>query len=264
MKWPFQLAFVLFVFAILTQECLGQARPSKYDPAPDPRPAGRPNNFMDFTLGRINPENKDYGQCLSDWRAVLLDQTIKSGYFWSNVVALGLVICFLVVIIQQQKVLARREWSTAEILTQFEQALARCQSQLTLASLKNRELAEMVEAARESSVRHVPLSVQSVTPAAASSAKSRSVADKAVTSEPVRSSSVKTEDSHETTGTNTVQPANQMRLFSPDADLILKVNSLEQQLAHSQRDNHALRRRIANEGGRQASGRQSSRQAKEA
>jgi septal ring factor EnvC (AmiA/AmiB activator) len=36
-----------------------------------------------------------------------------------------------------------------------------------------------------------------------------------------------------------------MRLFTPDADFIMKLNSLEQQLAHSQEDNKQLRRRIA-------------------
>jgi len=36
-----------------------------------------------------------------------------------------------------------------------------------------------------------------------------------------------------------------MRLFTLDADLVVEVNSLEQQLAHSQDDNKQLRRRIA-------------------
>jgi hypothetical protein len=37
----------------------------------------------------------------------------------------------------------------------------------------------------------------------------------------------------------------QMRLFTPDADFVMKLNSLEQQLAQSREDNKQLRRRIA-------------------
>jgi septal ring factor EnvC (AmiA/AmiB activator) len=36
-----------------------------------------------------------------------------------------------------------------------------------------------------------------------------------------------------------------MRLLTSDADFIMRLNSLEQQLAHSQEDNKQLRRRIA-------------------
>jgi septal ring factor EnvC (AmiA/AmiB activator) len=46
--------------------------------------------------------------------------------------------------------------------------------------------------------------------------------------------------------TSTAKEAvNQMRLFTPDADFVMKLNSLEQQLAHSREDNKQLRRRIA-------------------
>jgi hypothetical protein len=41
------------------------------------------------------------------------------------------------------------------------------------------------------------------------------------------------------------EPVGQMRLFTPDADFIMKLNSLEQQLAQSREDNKQLRRRIA-------------------
>jgi septal ring factor EnvC (AmiA/AmiB activator) len=36
-----------------------------------------------------------------------------------------------------------------------------------------------------------------------------------------------------------------MRLFAPDADFVMKLNSLEQQLTQSREDNKQLRRRIA-------------------
>ena len=40
------------------------------------------------------------------------------------------------------------------------------------------------------------------------------------------------------------QPANQIGLFKPDVDLIMKVNSLEQQLGRSQDEAKLLRRQL--------------------
>ena len=40
------------------------------------------------------------------------------------------------------------------------------------------------------------------------------------------------------------EPVDQMRLFSPGADFVMKLNSLEQQLAQSREDNKQLRRRM--------------------
>ena len=42
-----------------------------------------------FTLKRINPADKDYGQCLDEGRKILLEETMRNGYFWSNLVALA-------------------------------------------------------------------------------------------------------------------------------------------------------------------------------
>ncbi len=60
------------------------------------------------------------------------------------------------------------------------------------------------------------------------------------------------------------QAGDQIRLFTPDADLIIKVNSLEQQLAHSQDDNKQLRRRIADGDRRLEAEQQRNRQLKDA
>lgn len=240
-----KIVLVVFVLAILTSLGPAQTRASNYDPAPQQRPAVRQDSFLDFTLARLNPENEDYGQCFSEVRTVLLHETINDKYFWSNIVALALLCCFFAVIIYQKTVLARREWATAEVLTQFEQALDGCQAQLALASQKNRELAVML-AARELETRVIPLPLPPADQAASSSPTTRSSISKSVASRASSSSVAKPEDRHQSTAMKPIQRTHQMRLFSPDADLIMRVNSLEQQLAHSQRDNHILRQRINN------------------
>lgn len=263
MKRTSNVILMAFVLAILTPSGFSQAQASNYDPASQQRPAVRRDSFLDFTLARFNPENKDYGECLSEERAILLHETVNDGYFWSNVVALVLLCCFLGVILYQKTVLARREWSTTEVLTQFEQALGGCQAQLTLASQKNRELAEMLAVARELATRATPLPIPSADQTVSSPFTARSSTSKSTASTTTGSSAAKAEERHQP-ALKSIQPTSQIRLFSADADLIMRVNSLEQQLANSQRDNQALRRRIANGRTSQSSDQHSNHQAKEA
>lgn len=240
------IVLVVFVLAILTSLGFAQTRASNYDPAPQQRSTVHPKSFLEFTLARFNPQNEDYGQCLSEGRTVLLHETINDGYFWSNLVALALLCCFLAVIIYQRRVLARREWSTTEVLTQFEQSLGGCQAKLTIAFQKNRELAEILAATQELVTRTTPLPIPSPGQVFSPPATIRPSTPKATASTAVTSGAAKPENWHQPTAPKPAHPTNQMRLFSPDTDLIMKVNSLEQQLAHSQRDNHALRQRINN------------------
>ena len=67
-----------------------QAAKSRYDPSSNERRSKERAGFVDFTLKRINPSDKDYGQMISAGRNLLLAETIENGYFWSNVVSLGL------------------------------------------------------------------------------------------------------------------------------------------------------------------------------
>ena len=129
-----------------------QARPS-YDPA-SKRPAGkRADSFVDFALKRINPSDKNYGQCIDEGRKFLLEETIENGYFWSNMVALGLLGCLFVIIVYQHNRQARREWIMAEALQQYEHALARANAHVDDATKRNHELMEALTGAGESALR---------------------------------------------------------------------------------------------------------------
>lgn len=113
------------------------------------------------------------------------------------------------------------------------------------ATQKNHHLMETLAALRESASRSASLPVESAERAASSAAKSRTPS-----AQPAPSATLKTNSAKPTNGgaartTAAAVPASQMRLFTPDADFIMKLNSLEQQLAHSQEDNKQLRRRIA-------------------
>ena len=264
MKSSFHIVLLVTVIVLFAAACPGQSRASRYDPAPQQESSARPTTFLDFTLGRINPANKDYGQCISQARIVLVDETVRNGLFWSNVVVLVSLAGLLLIIAHQHRVQSRRERATAELLTQLEHALVRSRTQLNAVFQNNRELASELAVAREWAGRCIPRSSEPAERIVASSASIRATTPKP---KPSTITAVKpvTPDVGQSAADHTGTPAmNQMRLFTPDVDLIMKVNSLEQQLAHSQRDNIALRRRIGDSDRRPASGRQRDQQVKEA
>src|SRR5208337_5532901 len=139
--------------AMLPSLCFAQARPSGYDPAARAQPPKQKDGFVDFALKSINPADKDYGQCLDEGRKMLLEETVRNGYFWSNLVALGLLACLFVIIVYQHRVQASREWSVAETLAQYEHCLSRANAQVEEATNRNCGLMEALTALRDSALR---------------------------------------------------------------------------------------------------------------
>src|SRR5437667_4182136 len=99
-----RFAIVALLIAAISPPSVAQARRSSYDPA-SPTQSSKPRQgFIDFTLGRINPSDKDYGQCISEDRKLLLQETFENGYFWSNVTALDLLGCLFIIIVYQHRI----------------------------------------------------------------------------------------------------------------------------------------------------------------
>ena len=116
MKRCYRIAAAVLLIAILTPFLAAQSGHSGYDPAAHQVSSNPPNGFLDFTLKRINPSGEDYGKCLGEGRALLLQETVRNAYFWSNVVALGLLGCLFIIIVYQHRIQAKREWIAAEML----------------------------------------------------------------------------------------------------------------------------------------------------
>ena len=116
---------------LLTAVCVGalQAQRSAYDPATRSTPAKPKQGFVDYTLKRINPSDKNYGECLDQGRKLLLQESIENGYFWSNVVTLSLLGCLFIIVVYQHRQRVRHEWTIAEVLQQYEHALLRANAQ---------------------------------------------------------------------------------------------------------------------------------------
>jgi hypothetical protein len=236
---------IVSTWLLLTTMCFAaiQTRRSAYDPAKQGSVARPKQGFMDFTLNRINPSDKDYGECLDQGRKLFLRESIQNDLFWSNVVTLSLLGCLFVIVIYQYQHGVRREWTIAEVLQQYERALSRANAQVDSATTRNHELMEALNSAREATLRSPIGSLERREPPV-----SRSIAKHTVEIQPVAVTTAKADPrsaaAKVAAGGNGSGAGNQMGLFKPDVDLILKVNSLEQQLERSQEHEKHLRRQL--------------------
>jgi nitroreductase len=219
-----------------------QAARSTYDPAANERPSKPRVGFVDFTLKRINPSDKDYGQMISAGRNLLLAETIENGYFWSNVVSLGLLGCLFILVVYQQKHLNRAEWKSAEIMAQYEHALKRANAQVADATKRNSEIIEVLVGLKEPTVCPQPARTNNNEVAVARQPRARPAEPPASSAESPRNGTNKAVKATAVPTTAGADAGAQIGLFKPDVDLITRVNSLEQLLARSKgRENELVR-----------------------
>jgi hypothetical protein len=221
-----------------------QAQRSAYDPATQGAPLKQKQGFVDFTLKRINPSDKDYGEWLDQGRKLLLQESIQNGFFWSSVITLSLLGCLFIIVVYQNQQRVRREWTIAEILQQYEHALLRANAQVDEAMKRNHELFDALTSARENPFRSPMISTEHRESPAPRTTSKRTAETKPVEATTAKAIVVSAGSATPTGRVNGDKPANQMGLFKPEVDLILKVNSLEQQLGRSQEHEKQLRRQL--------------------
>jgi len=227
-------------FSLVVQQA---PRPS-YDPASQ-RPAEKPaESFVDFALKRINPSDKNYGQCIDEGRRILLEETVENGYFWSNMVALGLLGCLFVIIVYQHNRQTRRGWVVAEALQQYEHALARANAQVDEATKRNQELMDALTVARENTLRSPIALLERDEQEGNKGSSKRSTAAQLAEVITAKSGAVSAKTEAAKAGGNGAKTTSQIPLFKPEVDLIVRVNSLEQQLGRSQEQEKQLRRQL--------------------
>ncbi len=239
----FRIGLAGLLLAMLPLVCFAQARPAG-DPVGQ-APSSKPKDgFVDYALKSINASDKDYGQCLDESRKMLVDETVRNGYFWSNLIALGLLACLFLIIVYQHRVQTVRAWTAAEVLAQYENSLSRATAQVEEATSRNRGLMEALTKFRESALRSQASPAETRELPAAETVGSRASGIPASQLASIKSSDVKSASVRSTRAATATSPANQIGLFKPDVDLVMKVNSLEQQLGRSQDEAKLLRRQL--------------------
>jgi len=81
---------VVFLMSAVTASAL-QADRSTYGPMAHQAQAKQPTGMIETTLAGINPQNRDYGAQVAEWRKEILEDTLHQIYFWSLILlAMGL------------------------------------------------------------------------------------------------------------------------------------------------------------------------------
>ena len=81
--------------------------------------AAKRQGFFAYVLGKINPENRDYGATIESSRHCLEEHTIDDLYFWSNVVTLVFLSGLAAVVFLQWRALDKRELIAASLIAQL-------------------------------------------------------------------------------------------------------------------------------------------------
>lgn len=206
------------------------------------------DGFIDFTLKRINSADQDYGQCISDGRKLLLEETVENVYFWSNVVSLGLLGCFFLAIMYQRRLTGRREQLSAQSLCQVHNALARAEAQIEEATRRNGSLMEALQTASQVVNRAPQARTEGAPPPAVTETKALpgvpAVVQVPASNAGASAGPALVESPPPKEATATPPSAPQLRLFSPDVDQIATINALQQQLIRCQERVKNLTRQV--------------------
>jgi hypothetical protein len=226
-----------------------QGNRTSYAPMSQQHSSQQKDGFVDFTLKQINPCDTDYGQHLDEDRRMVLQESIESAYFWSNIASLGLLGCLFIIIIYQHGVQGRREWGAAEMLTQYEHSLLLANARVEEATKRNCGLMEALTLLRESALRSPALAADIPDHPRVPAPRSRVASTPPLPASPAKENPAKptpasTVSTATTTPASATKPSSQIGLFKPEADLVMKVNSLEQQLGRSREEAKLLRRQV--------------------
>jgi len=128
------------------------------------RSAEHRESFIDFALKQINPDGKDYGQCLEDVRRTVIESTLNDYYYWSNLSAIvGLLVAFCMML-RQRTLFKRRDTSTARVLCWYHNELFGARDQAHRLAQKYAELKRIADHQAEPRVLHQPTKIESLPP----------------------------------------------------------------------------------------------------
>ncbi len=221
------------------------AQRSRYDPGAgnDSKPR---EGFADFALKQVNPTDRDYGECIAEGRQMLVQETVQNTLFWSNLAALGMLSLSVLLILYQWKEWQRRELIAATGLAQLYNALRWAKRQANEAFQRHSALIEARNTDAEKQLREAGPRKESP----ANDAQSRPALQNASTLNPAQVSGT---SSHpmparhsEAMLSSAHKPPHSSRNVAPDGDLVVKVNSLQHQLAAAQEQVRAGQEREQN------------------
>lgn len=240
---------ILLMHLTAGQLLWSQAVHTKHGQTPPPQALHSRMGFLNFILKRINPSEQDYGQAITIERDHLQKETIENGYFWSNVVALSLLGFMFFVVLYEQRKVNRAAWNYAELMVQYEHALRRANAEIENASRRNKDLVKSLLKMKEGGLSPRSERSESIDVPLVRETRRRQVETPSFFSDTSRSKQLQPAKSSAGASVHVAKtPGTQIGLFKSDVDFIVKINSLEQQLAHSRDVESELRRQLSESG----------------
>lgn len=243
-------ALIAVMMVIFVLPSFAQRARSSYDPAASQHPSKRRDSFVDFTLKRINPSDTDYGETIAEDRNLLVADTVENRYFWSNLVAVSLLVCFFLLLVFQQRFVNRSAWQSAEIIAQYEHALGRAKAQVEDATAKHGQITEALIRIKESALRPQPTTTPDSSHAIVRQERKRPADNQPNVPEPPKNGASKPSKSNSGATPTDGATGAQIALFKADADLVSRINLLEQKLGQSKEIESQLRQQVNDLGGK--------------
>lgn len=96
-----------------------RGQPARHPSRIQTQPVSKRQGFFDYALGKINPQDKDYGAAVETRRSGVVEHTIDDLYFWSNVVTLLLLCGMVAIVLLQWRAADKREVIAAFLIAQL-------------------------------------------------------------------------------------------------------------------------------------------------
>ncbi len=110
----------LLIGGLLCSACVGAVGQAASQANRNPgQPTPKRQGFFDYALGKINPQEKDYGAAIETRRSGMVEHTIDDLYFWSNVVTLLLLCGMAAIVLLQWRATDKREVIAASLIAQL-------------------------------------------------------------------------------------------------------------------------------------------------
>lgn len=110
----------LLLGSVLFGVCVSASGQSSLQPNhPSVQRGQKRQGFFEYVLGKINPQDKDYGAVIETCRRGTVEHTIDDLYFWSNVVALFLICVLTAIVLLQWRATDKREVIAASLIAQL-------------------------------------------------------------------------------------------------------------------------------------------------
>lgn len=116
---PHRSILIIIYLGLLSNAGIAVAQNMTAPPENSAYAPHRQQGFLDYTLAKINPGNRDIGAELQADRTAIVEQSINNLYFWSNVFTLSLLVAATALLFLERRAAWKKELITATLLTEL-------------------------------------------------------------------------------------------------------------------------------------------------